>query len=121
MEEFPRAKLLRSGAEDSKGLPSLPSLPFLESGSQSNTNSDSIKSAVFEIGTNHTHPIMYCIYSRNGLGKCAPYKGEVCAKYLKREGSSSVFEYSYSPQSLVEKQLVREFKRIKKTAQFSDR
>ncbi|XP_065069610.1 inactive tyrosine-protein kinase transmembrane receptor ROR1-like isoform X3 [Rhopilema esculentum] len=57
----------------------------------------------------------------DGLGRCVPYKGQVCAKYMKQKGSNNVFEYSFSPQSLVEKQLVREFRRIKKNNHFSDR
>ena len=44
------------GAEGPAGLPNLPNLPFLEFGSQSNTNSDSLKSTVFRICTNQTHP-----------------------------------------------------------------
>ena len=40
---------------------------------------------------------------------------------MKQKGSNNVFEYSFSPQSLVEKQLVREFRRIKKNNHFSDR
>ena len=48
--------LLPFGAEGLEGLPNLPSLSLSESGSQSNTNSMSIESAVFRIGTNQTHP-----------------------------------------------------------------
>ena len=42
--------------EDSKGLPNMPNLSFSEFGSQSSTNSESMMSAAFRIGTNQTHP-----------------------------------------------------------------
>ena len=66
-------------------------------------------------------PYASSIFSRNGLGRCTPYRGKVCAKYLSGEGRNTIFEYSYSPQNLVEKQLVREFSKFKESKQFSKR
>lgn len=61
------------------------------------------------------------IYSRYDLGRCVPYKGTVCSKYLSGKQRNTIFEYSYSPQSSVETQLVEEFEKFKKKKQFSDR
>ena len=64
---------------------------------------------------------IFIIFFRDGLGRCGPYKGEVCSKYLTGKQRSMVFDYSYSPQSVVERQLLREFKKIKTSKLFSDR
>jgi len=57
----------------------------------------------------------------DGFGKCVPYTGQVCSKYLTGNQRSSVFEYRYSPQRAVEMRLLEEFGKFKKSKQFSDR
>ena len=64
---------------------------------------------------------MCFIFYRNGFGKCVPYTGKVCSKYLTGNQRSSIFEYKYSSQRAVERGLFEEFKKFKKSRQFSDR